>query len=451
MQISLSIMLFLCLANAISQPLPDRIPVFQNGHWGYVDTTGKPVVQAIYLKVQPFINDYALVMDTFAKWGFINKKGTEVLPCQYDGIEGFRSGFARINHNGMFGFINRQFQEAVPLKIEKMLDKPNDCLKKEGAATSGLIAFDTLGTFITLDKKYDDVGDFSQGLCWISKSNKGGFMNNKFEEVIPPGDFQEQGGKPIFTEGLCGLKSKGMYGYIDLTGKEATPFKYDVGYPFSEGKAAVCYKWKWGFINKTGKEISKMDYDYAYPFADGMAIVVKNEKYGYVDSTGKNVIACQYHRGSDFRNGYAIVSQFAKNYLVNKKGQKSSREYEQITYPGNAFYLAFNVKKYGVISREGKELLPCKYKDVTWYSYEHHIGIVIGENGKYGLVDNKGKFIIPCIYDFLENRSGILIYAELFNNDGKGTSVSNVYVGDVFCEKAFLQQGFFDLKGKKYF
>ncbi len=449
---NLLIIILIFLQNVLyAQPIPDRIPVYQTSHWGYCDTTGKIVIPAIYLKTQPFTNDYALVMDTFAKWGIINKKGTEILPCQYDAIEGFRSGFARVNKDGFFGFINSQFKEAVPLKITKNLDKPNDCLKREGAATSGLIAFDTLGNFITLDKKYDDVGDFSQGLCWVTKSNKGGFINAKFEEVIPLGDYQEQGGKPIFTEGLCGLKINGKYGYIDKTGKEGTPFKFDVGYPYSAGRAAVCYKWKWGYINKAGKEITKMEYDFAYPFADGMAIAIKNDKYGYIDSTGKNVIACQFYRSSDFRQGYAIATQYAKNFLINKKGQKASREFDQLTFLNNIFYLAYIGKKHGVISMDGKEILPCRYKDITWYSYEFNLGIVIDEHGKYGLINSKGKFIIPCVFDFLEMRAGNLIYSELFNIDGKGSPVKNVYVGDVFCEKAFLQQGFFDFTGKKYF
>lgn len=434
-----------------AQPIPEQIPVYKNGRWGFCDTSNKVVIPCIYLRVQPFVNGYALVMDTFAKWGIVNKKNVEILPCQYDAIEGFRSGFARVNLNGMFGFINTQLKEAVPLKIIKNLDKPNDCLKREGAATSGLIAFDTVGTFITLDKKYTDVGDFSEGLCWVATKEKGGFINSKFEEAIPLCEFQEQGGKPIFSEGLSGVLSKGMYGYIDKTGKEIIPFKYDVGYPFSESLAAVCLKWKWGFIDKTGKELTKMEYDYAYPFADSMAVVVKNEKYGYVNNTGKNVIVCQYHRGSDFHYGYALVSQFAKNFLINKKGQKVSKEYDQIIYMYKSFYLTFLNKKYGIINTNGKEILPCKYKDVTWYNYEYNLGIVIGDNGKYGLINNKGKYIIPCIYDFLEVRAGNLIYAEIANTEGKGTPVKNIFIGDKFYEKAYLLQGYFDLTGKKYF
>lgn len=448
----LAIIIFIFISIKIfSQPVPERIPVYKNGRWGFCDTSDKIIIPCIYLRVQPFVNDYALVMDTFAKWGIVNKKGIEVLSCQYDAIEGFRSGFARINMNGMYGFINTRLKEAVPMKITKNFDKPNDCLKKEGAATSGLFAFDTLGTFVTFENKYIETGDFSEGLCWVATKEKGGFINTKFEEIIPLGEFQEQGGKPLFSEGLSGVRSKGFFGYIDKTGKEIIPFKYDVGYPFSEGKAAVCMKWKWGFIDKTNQEITKSEYDYAYPFTDGMAIVVKNDKYGYVNSSGKNIIACQYHRGSDFRNGYALVSQFAKNFLINKKGQKASKEYDEISYLYNSFYLTFLNKKYGIISLDGKEILPCKYKDITWYSYQYNLGIVVGDNGKYGLINNKGQFIIPCKYDFLEIKADNLIYAESANINGNGNPVKNIFIGDKFYEKAFLQQGFFDLKGKKYF
>ena len=59
------------------------------------------------------------------------------------------------------------------------------------------------------------------------------------------------------------------YGFIDTTGKEIVPLKYEIigsfyGDYFSEGLAAVGLDGKWGLIDAAGKEILPADYDLDY-------------------------------------------------------------------------------------------------------------------------------------------------------------------------------------------
>lgn len=60
---------------------------------------------------------------------------------------------------------------------------------------------------------------------------------------------------PGFTEGLAAVElicKWGYMGYIDKTGNEVIPIKYDYAYDFRNGKAAVLLNGKWGTIDKQG-------------------------------------------------------------------------------------------------------------------------------------------------------------------------------------------------------
>ena len=88
-------------------------------------------------------------------------------------------------------------------------------------------------------------------------------------------------------------KFKG-YGYIDKTGKEVIPCKYNYLGGFYEGLAYVDLDDKWGFIDKSGKEVIPCRYDDAGNFSEGLARVLLDDKYGFIDKSGKEVIPCRY-------------------------------------------------------------------------------------------------------------------------------------------------------------
>ena len=47
-------------------------------------------------------------------------------------------------------------------------------------------------------------------------------------------------------EGLTRIRLNGKYGFIDKTGREVIPIKYDYVFNFSEGLATVQLNGKWG-------------------------------------------------------------------------------------------------------------------------------------------------------------------------------------------------------------
>jgi len=63
------------------------------------------------------------------------------------------------------------------------------------------------------------------------------------------------------------------WGFVDETGNEVIPFKYDEAKEFSEGFAAVKLNNKWGFINKTGKVILPLKFSKVGKFSEGLVRV----------------------------------------------------------------------------------------------------------------------------------------------------------------------------------
>ena len=89
-----------------------------------------------------------------------------------------------------------------------------------------------------------------------------------------------------YVEGLAWVRLNGKYGFIDKSGTEVIPCKYDWAFSFSEGRACVQLNGKYGFIDKSGTEVTPCKYDYANPFSEGLACVKLNEKLGTVNKSG---------------------------------------------------------------------------------------------------------------------------------------------------------------------
>ena len=98
--------------------------------------------------------------------------------------------------------------------------------------------------------------------------------------------------KGKYYEGLAMVRLDKKYGFIDKTGKEVIPIKYDNAWNFSEGLASVKLNGKWGFINKIGEEVIPLKYDKVENFSEGFAKVKLNGKVFYINKRGECVKDC---------------------------------------------------------------------------------------------------------------------------------------------------------------
>lgn len=117
-------------------------PVYQNGRWGYADTSGKIVVEARFDAALPFSGGLARVgvvdeelQEIDARpnllWGYIDDSGCVVVPLRYNALRGFTEGLAacavldpelaqqsvfirRGTNNFRWGYVDRNGRVVIP-------------------------------------------------------------------------------------------------------------------------------------------------------------------------------------------------------------------------------------------------------------------------------------------------------------------------------------------------
>ena len=106
---------------------------------------------------------------------------------------------------------------------------------------------------------------------------------------------------------LYPIRREGKWGYMDESGTELIPPKYDWVGVFKEGLAVVSKNGRQGYIDKMGKVKIPLEYLEAEPFKDGYAIVMKNDKYGVINKANLIQIPFEYDEMGEFNDGLAYA------------------------------------------------------------------------------------------------------------------------------------------------
>lgn len=182
------------------------------------------------------------------KYGFINKKGEEVIPLEYDSTGVFNSGIAVVFKGRKAGAINNKNETVIPFEYDQL-----------GAFVDGLAFYGVKNMVGIIDKTgkkitepiFAKMGAFSEGLVSFVKDKKVGFVNTKGEEIIAP----TYDNANSFSENLAPVSMNGKVGYIDQKGNLVVPFIYDNAWDFKDGYALVSEGEKYFLIDKKGKVV----------------------------------------------------------------------------------------------------------------------------------------------------------------------------------------------------
>jgi hypothetical protein len=321
--------------------------VKKNDLWGFIDTTGKVIVDFIYFPygggvVNPeFSCGMALVaIQGPSGYGrvpiYIDKKGQQLFKTQFfTGATNFQSGIAiveRTNYKTMaksVRFINKQGLDipgsinfgqvfgSFSLKLEPFHE---GLTKLYDAKTSSYGFINTQGKWVVNPTNYAEAGCFSEGLVFVqNKTNwTWGYINAKGEVKIPF-DYKNKPGK--FSEGLAAVQnSKEELGYIDQSGKPVLPFiynHYQLNSEFRNGCAVIYNDNAGGYavIDKTGKIVRKLNTTVVKVLKNGWILwkedLGTNSSYcfGGLSPDGKEILAPGYFTEiGEFSNGLAYAT-----------------------------------------------------------------------------------------------------------------------------------------------
>jgi hypothetical protein len=344
--------------------------------FGYIDSTGKIIIPAQYLKTSGFSEGITWVaVDTVKvgsvklfgnngnyrpfskiyKYGYINSKNefiinpTLIYKVPLDENKRiythFKEGLAIYQNEKtlLYGYINQNGDTVIPAKFDTA-EPFSDSLALVGINEKRNNIFGSLnqdfkfgfinhnGEFV-INPKYDRANNFREGLSvgyfgWIDSSTQVArrecVVINKKGLVI---------GTPFgmtnisrFYEGFA-LENNllNTVRFVNTNGEFATDHIEDA-YPFSDGLAPVKVNGKWGFVNKKFKLIIPAIYDNAGMHSKGLFPVKKGRYWGYINNTGTTIIPFKFDTCGSFYSGYlAKYSMKQSGYnidgYINKKGE----------------------------------------------------------------------------------------------------------------------------------
>lgn len=339
-------------------------PTKKNGKWGFIDGGGIEKVPLIYnaivkpfgyagsyatvvehgrqfeikengsvLRVseltggyditQPFSEGLACVYKRYsdrygdAYWGFIDKKGTVIIPLVYDLAYSFKEGLAYVKaKGGYYGFIDKKGKIIIPLEYfgEGIFSEGLTALTKNGKAGY----FDTKGNII-LPFIYEDANAFKDGKAVVKQNGERFFIDRSGNRIGIVYDSYEPA-----VDGLIKVKKGNLYGFIDLNGKEIIPLIYPYA-SLSGGFILVFMDHKAGIIDKTGKVIIPLIYEDGNWFYEGLVAMRKGKLWGFIDEKGNTAIEFKYTYVKPFKDGIAEVSLNGEIFKINKSGEKVSQ------------------------------------------------------------------------------------------------------------------------------
>jgi hypothetical protein len=432
------------------------------------------------------------VVQLNGKWGFIDTKGNEVVPCKYDEVNKFSEGLSAVELNDRWMYIDKTGK--VIIKLNK-------------------------GTVIA--------NRFSEGFAYILgyEPNREGFINKTGKMVI---SFTDKDGQSeyhwarAFHDGRAAvtkdLKHEDSWGFIDTTGAEVIPCQFKEVTDFSNGQAFVendegyrdqygnrlSYRGKtiidvngkaisqinmkntgeyspegWAlhksytlsgridevyFVNSNGNKLRSDYYDHerarryrgvlnysefgdAKPFSEGLAAVKTNQwRWGFIDKNGKTVIPPVYFDAGEFHEGLAAVQEVKKCV--------SDRYHNTFSFCGG---------KWGFIDKTGKTIIPPAYYDAREFdeglavvqqveTYQEKARGFNGRDyydyyetktrgGKWGIIDKSGNEVIPCKYKSIRDFSDD--FARVENENGLWGIIDKTGREIIPCEYESGNLGYF--------
>ena len=379
--------------------------VYKDNKWGVIDETGNIVIDPSYAEMiiipnsknDIFLCTYDVNYETGEyKTKALNSKNEEIF-TYYDRVETIQSVDAngninynqellKVMKNGKYGTINTEGKDMVPCeydKIEGIAGKTN-ALKVVKDGKAGIVT--SSGEQI-LEAKYDDITNIYEdnryviiqdGAQKLIKNDGTELLTKGFDEIIQilkkedNGVIYKKGGKygvmtllgnvtiePTYEDlreaktGILIAKKGGKYGVIDLSNDVKIDFVYNgISY---ESKADIYITENEQFIN----EILNNQYEVKQM---GMLLEINSEK------------------------GYFVLRKDDGNRYYNFQFEEKN---EADIFASTNLFLSKKDGKYGFVDKDGKVVVDYKYDDATNQNSYGFAGIK--KDGKWGAINSKGE------------------------------------------------------------
>ena len=345
----------------------------QNGKIGFMDYRGQVILEAQFDAVDTFYDPNSKRLDHHAgegyecgvmkdgKWGLIhNMTGSWITPCTWEAVSCFQYGLAKVKWAGRWGFINNggrvvtycQWDELEPFssagavararrdgKVNYIL--PGGAVLFEAPSIFKELQFDAVDTFYDPNLLNWDYGEAWRGRYpgagWeygVLKDGKWGLINWKEMRWVTPCQWEAVS---YFKNDLARVKRDGKWGFIDIEGNLVVPCQWD--------------------------EIEVPDY--CRYWSNFQFRVKRDGKYGYLDRDGREILTCEWDTVGRYDTEWITVKRDGMWYVRNAEGKLfAPGEKENLFVFHEGLALIQDDMSYGLIDREGREVIPCEWDAV---------------------------------------------------------------------------------------
>ncbi len=315
--------------------------VQRNGYYGYVDKKGEEVIPCVYTEATPFCNGYAVIQEkSDGSYFYINTKGEKVIDLPFYTAEEFDShGRAVVRrHKDTFELIDKKGKTVF--SADSLMSYDNGYYvygeKKGDITVYGII--DARGKTV-LPAKYDGIRflidtektEYGKDLIVVTTKT----ISDSFDALLTVR------GKELFRTELGG-----KIGYACQNERIRFSKKTD-------GNALF------GYINKKGEAVVSADYEEASDFCGGLACVTENGKQKVIGTDGKEIFS--------LAEGHQIEAIDPDGYLL-----------ECVDIGGK--------QTYGILNKQGGVSVPA--------IYDGHIFSAYGNAGLTHLFDGNGNTVL---------------------------------------------------------
>jgi hypothetical protein len=337
------------------------VPYYQSKLYGFIDTTGKVVIEAYYGDVSDFKDGLAIVKNSgnisipmvidkeskkvidihsdikrfgvnflvqrgiVGPWAIFNSNGETVLPFQLTELIRIFEGaeLAVVVKEGKYGVINTSGKEMLPFKFnhDPIVSDINEkvfTIKENDS----LYLVDKTGKYI-INGPIDTIPKLMYNeTIQIRRGGKNGVIDFNGKIIIPT---IYDNRDIIYNDHCYSVHLRGKKGFIDEKGRTVLKPVYDSISHFNEGFATAKINNKWAVVDKKGRARFGANFILAFPFYEHLALVKDSTGYKYIDTTGKTALKGPFHWGKEFQNGFAYVEEWANGDFkfrgyINAKG-----------------------------------------------------------------------------------------------------------------------------------
>lgn len=303
---------------------------------GFINQDGKVVLPLAERSISDYSEGLAAVLGK-SGWCYLDEVGNKKIDLgkRYHFVGEFVDGLARVERNGLVGFIDKQGREIVKPQykgrfINQSAERIALPLESDGDFTSMRLV-DLAGKEIVKPGIYAMIVPFHEGMFLVAKSGQQigrtqkGIIDRSGKEVVPV----EYEIANLCSEGIVFVSKSGVWSGIDTNGITKINGDFLWCTAFSEGLAATKDKKteRWGYIDHEGKWKIEPQYESCGQFSEGLAAIVVDDKWGFIDKDGKMIILPQFNQDGaslkkpEFHNGLARIWQGRNIGYIDRAGK----------------------------------------------------------------------------------------------------------------------------------